>query len=172
MNSMKSPPLLICNLDRTDELNERILARNIPDRSLDINFEFRAQPTKYVYLPTIDKNQCEISEKKEPYVIEDTFNPGNKKGPWTGFMNRVDHESKLRNQIVPLQNNDHLVYIPKDTSDLYKNIMPYMEKINMSHLKLFEKSNFSSSENEINLNNLNLAQNIFNNDTRQQLKDS
>ena len=172
MNLVGPQPLFICNIDRTDELNQRILARHIPDGPLDVQFEFRPQATKYVYLPIEDKNQCHISEKKEPYNVEEKFNPGTRKGPWTGFMNKIDDESRLRNQITPLQNNDHLVYIPQDTSDLYKNTMPYMEKIYMPFTKLFEKPLLTTTKNEDVQNNINLAKNMFNNDTRQQLKDS
>ena len=169
---MESQSLFICNMDRTDELNQRILARNIPSGDLDILIESRPQPTKYVHLQTVDNNQCMVSEKKEAYNITQTFNPGTGNGPWTGFMNKIDDESVLRNQMTPLQNNDHLVYIPKDTSDLYRNTMPYLASVDSQFIHLFEKPVVSNTSNENLESNINLATNIFNNDTRQQLKDS
>ena len=162
--------VLICNNERVEELNERILARNYPDRALDVQFQFRSQPTRYVYFPTIDKEQCIISDKQPAYCIKKTFNPCTRNGPWSGYVNKVDDESRLRNQLVPLQNNDYLAYIPKDISDLYKNSMVKSGNT-QPYSRLFEKPNLSSSQNNLS-NNSNLAINLFNNDTRQQLKDS
>ena len=165
--------VLICNDERVEELNERILARMYPDRTLDTQFQFRSQPTRYVYLPTVDKNQCIVSEKQPPYSVKQIFNPGTRNGPWSGFVDNVDNESILRNQLVPLQNNDHLTYIPKDTSDLYTNtIRNNAEVPSLLHSRLFEKPDLSGSQNELSNNNMNLAINLFNNDTRQQLKNS
>ena len=39
--------------------------------------------------------------------------------PFSGFVENVDVESVLRNQIFALQKNDQAVYVPSSKSDLY-----------------------------------------------------
>lgn len=164
--------VLICNNERVEEINERILARNIPDQGMNIQYQFRSQPTRYTHFKTVDNNQCIIDEKKSPYNISSTFNPGSNAGPWSGYVNKINDESRLRNQVVPRQNNDHLTYIPKDTSDLYKNTVKPKRSDEINNMIMFNENRIEESVNKISNNQCNLAKKLFNNDTRQLLKDS
>ena len=175
INNLQNNYVLICNNERVEELNERILARNYPSSTLEPQFQSRSQPTRYVHFKTIDNNQCVITNKTEPYCIRKTFNPGTRNAPWSGYVNNIDEESRLRCQLVPLQNEDYLAYIPKDTSDLYVNKFKpsynIEEQGDLANSQLFDKPNLSVSQN-VEEASCNLTTKIFNNDTRQQLKNS
>ena len=158
----------ICNLFRNEELNLRIAERNVPSNDLAPQFSMRPVSTKYSLMPIIDP----IVESKvtinhlPPYNIQNTFNPGTSQGPWSGFSNNVNDESKLRNQFFALQNCPHTSYIPSTTSDMY-NVKVEGKPIPQTHPELFRNEEFS----DFNPNICNTGYNLFNNCTRQQLKD-
>ena len=85
---------------RTEELNLRMNQRNIPTQQLQSSFGIRPVSTKYASMPLIDRREIPtVSMQKQPsYSVEQTFNPGNAQGPWSGFANNVNKESQLRNQ--------------------------------------------------------------------------
>ena len=171
INYMNNNSIYICNIDRTNQLDQRILERNVPSEKLDLLLSSRPQATKYSLLPTVDNNQCINSDKKYlPYDVAKIFNPGNTKGHYSGFAAKVNDESILRNQIYALQKFPQAAYIPSSNSDLYNYTIPNNNSNNLEQLypDLFKTPVFSNN----NKNPRNLGNNLFNNHTRQQLKNT
>jgi len=104
---------------RVDELNDRALARFIPDSPLQPNINRRPIPTKYARFPIIDR----VAEAHIPirtyldYSASSDFAPIQGNGPFSGF--KVCDESNLRNQYFALQSSPQAAYIPSSSSDLY-----------------------------------------------------
>ena len=141
---------------------------------LDILFGSRPQATKYTFPIVInDSKECSNIINTR-YNVNECFNPGTSKGPWSGYITKVNHESVLRNQIFALQKFPQSVYIPNSNSDLYNYSIPQTGPNNVEQLfpNLFN-NNIINNKNQENKNNLgNIGNNLFNNDTRQQLKDN
>lgn len=158
-----------------DEINTRILERNITMGNLDILCSPRSISTKYT-LPSdinnINSQQININKYNFSYNIEDSFNPGNTKGSWSGFIKNINNESVLRNQVYALQKFPQSEYIPKSTSDMYVNSIPPKDNNNAEVLfpNLFNHT--ISTNNTNNKYFGNIGNNLFNNYTRQQLKDN
>jgi hypothetical protein len=172
MTDNKSNSILICNIDRTDEINQRFLARNIPSCNSDILLGLRPQPTKYTFPIDVNNKQCN-SIINTAYDTTNCFIPGDSKGPWSGYVTKVNDESVLRNQIYALQNNPQSGYIPNSNSDLYNHSVPQNGHNNAELLfpNLFNNyNNFNNENKKVNLGNV--GNNLFNNYTRQQLKDN
>ena len=176
MNSANNNAIYICNTAYDNQLNERILERNVPSSNLDILYSFRPQQTKYTKLPVLDNTQCTNYNNNLPYDITQNFYPGTTNGPLSGFISKINDESILRNQIYALQKFPQANYTPSSKSDLYNNTISQNFNTNNNASQLFPGLFENSLEpNTINSNikNLeNLGNNLFNNHTRQQLKDS
>ena len=176
MTDINSNSINVCNMDRVDVLNQRILERNIPSCNLDILLGSRPQPTKYTFpIITNESKQCS-NIITTSYNITKCFNPGTTKGPWSGYVTKVNDESVLRNQIFALQKSPQSVYVPNSNSDLYNYSIPSGNNNNAEVLfpNLFNNGiNQQNEENRENTNNLGtIGNNLFNNHTRQQLKDN
>jgi len=187
MTDIDSNSVNICNMDITDEINQRILARNITSGNLDMVCSLRPVATKYT-LPTTSNKYYTINNnpslnindiKNTSFDVGTCFNPGNTKGPWSGYVTKVNDESVLRNQIYALQKSPQSEYIPNSNSDLYNYSTPKNNNSNVDQLfpNLFNNSidqlNGENGEKGENTNNLgNIGKNVFNNHTRQQLKDN
>jgi hypothetical protein len=123
-----------------------------------------------------------------------TFNPGDRKGAWSGFTANVNTESVLRNQVYALQKSPQSEYAPNSTSDLYNSTIPIANTSTAQGLfpNLFD-TNLVPDKPIQNLRNINttagsqesgpvdapfeppainLGNKLFNNHTRQQLKDN
>lgn len=143
-----------CNLERTEELNERILSRNIPINFYYPVFENKPECTKYQKFPTV--NAIKNENIKMGY-----------KTKWTEYSSNINKESCLRNQIYPRSNCTNSHYIPSSNSDLYTNHIYNGNNSNDCFSNLYQEVNFNSNMN----NNLgDLGNDKFNNHTRQQLK--
>ena len=157
----------ICNIDRLQELNDRIYDRNIPSQQLQANFGIRPVNTKYDYLPVLDKYKPSSTPiiRRPLYNSETTFNPGNDFGPWSGYATKVNDESKLRNQFFAHQRGPQGTFIPSTNSDMYhvKAVGRYEEQ---PFPDLFATQQFEP----FNPNPLGLGKNLFDNCTRQQIK--
>ena len=93
-----------------------------------------------------------------------------KTGPVSGFINNVQAESILRNQIYPLsKSNDENVYIPSSQSDLYK-VTIDASPSNQPHPELFTKHSFSQETHPNIQNQPKIGMDKFNNNTRVQLR--
>ena len=149
-----------CDMDRVEELNQRILGRNSGYGNQDVLLDVRSQATKYTFPLQAATPKC--SQPVLKYATSTNINTDDSKYPWNGYVSNINNESILRNQVFALQRSPQSVYVPSSTSDLYISTIP------------------STNQNQ-NLNlNLNLNQNqgfiqtqvLFNNDTRSQMKDS
>lgn len=171
------------NDNRTQELNDRIIQRNIVTSSsshhLERTLNFRPVSTKYMVLPIIDDrkiipkhttfhntlNKHFDQEQPQDHVYHHT---GDRSGPWSNFSSNIDVESTLRSQFFAIQKNDQAVYIPSSNSDLYRK-ENYSNNQDISpHILLFKKEEFDS----FNPTPIEEDQHlIFNNFTRNQLQD-
>jgi hypothetical protein len=158
-----------CNLNRNEELNQRISNRNIPSGYLDAKFSPRPVSTKYSLLPVVDQYKKANTPiiTSAPYNIGKTFNPGNAQGPWSGFATNVDVESVLRNEAFAIQYCDQSTYVPSSNSDLY-NVEVQGQSIQQPFPGLFSVPSLAP----FNPNPMGLGSDVFNNYTRQQLKDA
>jgi hypothetical protein len=155
------------NLERNQQLNERISSRNIPSVPLQPIYSGRPVSTKYSKMSIIDQyKQATVPIAISPnFNIGTVFNPGNAEAPWSGYASNVDVETILRNQAFALQKGDRASYIPSSNSDLYnveihgrQEAQPFPGLFNVQTLEPF------------NPNTYNLGNDVFNNATRQQLK--
>lgn len=155
------------NIDRYQQLNERIAERNIPSGNLQSYFSVRPVSTKYSLMTVFD--QYKPSNVKIPtmlnYNVGKIFNPGNAQAPWSGYANNVDVETVLRNQAFALQKGDKSVYVPSSNSDLYITEVVGRNET-QTHPYLFKDDPLPN----FNPNTLNLGNDVFNNATRQQFK--
>jgi hypothetical protein len=80
--------------ERVDELNARILERDVPDKTLAPNFSPRPVTTKYALFPMLDSRMPSTTpiEHNYNYSITTNFTPPlMKKGPVSGFINPVSN---------------------------------------------------------------------------------
>ena len=159
-----------CQLNREQELSNRIAARNIPSAPLEPSYSCRAVPTKYTLMPIIDERKAASVPLLEypPYNISDTFNPGTTESPWSGFAKNINDESKLRNQFFAIQNCPQSYYIPSSNSDLYKPTVIENKESTINQSLLFANEPFK----KFNPNQYNLGYLLLNNPTRTQLIDT
>jgi hypothetical protein len=158
--------------EREKIMNQRTYMRNIPSQPLQPYLDARPVLTKYSIMPIVDPR----SQIKTPlsqhatYNISQTFNPGNDKAPWSGYASNVNRESELRNQFYALQECSQAKYVPSSKSTLYsvnwKNQGPQM---NQPFPDLFKKQEFGTMNANEYESKIGFA--LFNNATRQQLKD-
>ncbi len=164
------------NAERLEELNERIHNRIIPDHNVKLNhvFDIRSVPTRNcLVFPVIDFKPSNKKVKNDThYKIEENFAPIQKKGPFVNYVNNIDKESHLRNQFYALQHGaEQSVYVPSSKSDLYNTSVP-LSSVNVEQpfTGLFERGRtFVTTQNE-HVNNFNIGRDIFNNNTKVQLK--
>ena len=180
--------VILCNMERTQELSDRMFSRNVPSQVLQSQFSMRPVSTKYATMPIMDQRpQCKEPIQHVPvYNTKTQFNPGNAQSPWSGFATNVNVESDLRNQVFALQRSQQSVYIPSSHSDLYNETVQAKNDFDepsdptkqidsgdptqiMSgdHKLLFKEPQF----NLFNPNSCNLGSDIFQNHTRQQRMD-
>lgn len=169
----------ICT-DTVDELNERISSRNLAYGNSDVLLPARPQQTKYV-LP-FQNTEPPCRSRTLYYNDPNAFNPGDKKGSWSGFVSNVNNESVLRNQVHALQKFPQRDFVPNSDSDLYNSTIPkgdnntaevmYPNLFSANVVKPKDTENLGTSNKSEPSYLQNLGINLFNNDTRQQLKDS
>ena len=81
----------------------------------------RPASTKYSIMPIVDpRTQAALAPLKPDlnFLLRICLTQATP-GPWTGFADNIDSESKLRNQFMALQKSDQAYYIPPTNSDLY-----------------------------------------------------
>lgn len=157
------------NLERTEELSKRMYNRNIPSGTLQPQFSMRAVSTKYDLMPILDRHQpATVAIKQEPiYNIQKVFNPGTAAAPWSGFANKINDESELRNQFFALQKAGQAAYIPSSTSNMYQHeVYGGSVQQHQPFPHLFTKPALET----FNPNTLGIAKDTFANHTRQQIK--
>ena len=149
----------------------RSYRRNIPSAKLQPYLDARPVLTKYSILPIIDqRKQVETPLIQQPtFTPETVFNPGNDFGPWSGYASNVNRESELRNQIFALQDCSQAVYVPSSKSSLYNVKWNNTTKPQQPFPDLFKKQEFSPYNPNPNPDKIGFG--LFNNATRQQVKD-
>jgi hypothetical protein len=149
----------------------RSYIRNLPSQHLQPYLNSRPVPTKYNILPTVDsRKQIEVPLiQQSTYSQETVFNPGNSKGPWSGYASNINHESELRNQLYALQESSQAVYVPSSKSNLYNINWKNKEENNQPFPHLFKSQDFFPFDANPHSDIIGYA--LFNNATRQQLKD-
>ena len=108
----------IPSYQREQMINTRISNRNIPSQELEPLLSCYLKSTKYIQQPILDSRNIPNTKKYETYSTTQTFNPGNK-SPWQGYVNAINIETELKNQLFPLSWSNKNVYVPASTSDLY-----------------------------------------------------
>jgi len=163
------PGLKECASQITNSINMRIYDRNIPSHMLQPYLSVRPVMTKYSIMPIVDpRAPIKTPLVQQPvYNTNEVFNPGNAQAPWSGFATNINTESELRNQIYALQSCSQSVYVPSSNSDLYKFSFKNNNNLQQPFPGLFQNEHFNS----FNPNPENLGQGLFQNCTRQQLKD-
>jgi hypothetical protein len=159
-----------CASNRTDSINTRMSNRNIPSQPLQPYLSVRSVQTKYSIMPIVDpRSPINTVLRQQPvYNISNTFNPGSSMSPWSGYATNVNTESELRNQIYALQSCSQSVYVPSSKSDLYDYSFKPKSVVNQQPFPhLFQKDYFKP----FNPNPERIGEGIFQNCTRQQLKD-
>ena len=156
--------ILICNFERQNEINKRILERNIffyNDNNNNNNnnnvIDIRSQCTKYTFpILNNNSNNCFNIEK---IVTNNNF-------CYNKFSNNIDIESELKNQNSILDKSENK-YIPSSRSDLYEYTITNNNNNNaeMLYPYLFNNEMLTKSDKKYNYKNI-----LFNNDTRQDLK--
>jgi len=159
-----------CGNDRVDELNNRISARNIPSSAIrPAQIHTRAVSTKYAIMPILDQRaKSNVPLQNYPtYNTATTFTPGvERNAPWSGFATNVNLESSLRNQFFALQKCEQSNYVPGSNSDMYS-VTVSGRNVEQPFPELFSTPQMES----FNPNTCNIGRNIFDNCTRQQVKD-
>jgi len=163
--------------DRVDEINSRILDRDVPDNPLPPNFDPRPVLSKFAVFPMLD-NRMPATVPIKPnfdYSLKTNFTPPLMSfGPPSGYINNVETENQLRNQYFALQRGaGQNVYIPSKDSDLYKVTVPqpskqYQEE--QPYPGLFAQPTFETQQQHRLAATPNIGKEMFHNSTRSQLR--
>lgn len=160
-----------CISNVKERTNQIIYSRNIPDQPLQPYLDVKPVSTKYSLMPIVDpRKESNVNLINCPmFNPHEHFNPGTSKAPWSGYASKINTESELKNQIYALQKCSQSVYIPNSNSDLYEYKYKPHNIVSNPHELLFRQNDF-------NLFNPNpdsnvIGHNLFNNSTREQLKD-
>lgn len=161
-----------CANNTVNQINERILARTMASGNIDVLISPR--PVQTLYTMPLENvvppsNDCNSRIMKYDTHPEEYFLPCTSKGAWSRYSNNINTESILRNQVYALQNAPQAQYVPSSKSDLYNSDMPIANNINSKnepHAALDAEGQFQFLPPPVDLGNR-----LFNNDTRQLLKD-
>ena len=151
-------------LERTNYINLEIYKRNCPSSTLQPYLDIKPISTKYSVFPVLDFRKGNGLEQKPTYDCEKTFYQGDKKPP--NFASYINVESELRNQVFAIQKNSQSIYVPHEKSDLYFYRFQTENKIEQPHNYLFKNEIFD----DFNPNPENICWRVFNNPSRQDLK--
>jgi hypothetical protein len=156
-------------------INYKILERTMQFENIEALISPRPQSTLCT-MPLqniIPHESCKaiILNYENNYNFNSTTNSNantcNINGKWCRYVNNIDTESILKNQVYALQHAPHTKYVPDSCSDLYKSntIKTYNQKAKQS-----THSNLSNQINPINPGPPFSV--VFNQDTRQILKNN
>ena len=165
----------ICNVEYDNELSKRINTRHFPSQELKPSFDPRPCSTKYTMInharetvpntPTKkDSDEGETLRNYKEYNVESVFYSGNKVAPRSYYLDHVNTESELRNQINPLKKSDIGKYIPPVDSQLYKASAGFVDN------NLAPERELSRTVRGVDNKKCDLAPNAFFNTTRMNVK--
>lgn len=167
MHNMKD----VSRLELNNMTNDKMFSRNIPSKPLQPYFNVAPVCTKYSVLPILDvrKRNFEPLISHPNYDLLNTFNPGSRQAPWSGYASNVNDESVLRNQIYALQHSSQATYVPSSNSELYNtsNLVNVNAELPQFSL-LFKEEHFNPTAN-LNVKTHDKTHVFFSNHTRQQL---
>tara|TARA_Y100001980_G_C14508890_1_gene284379 strand:+ start:567 stop:1031 length:465 start_codon:yes stop_codon:yes gene_type:complete len=149
--------IYVCNFERQNEINKRILERNIFFNNNNINtIDLRSQSTKCTF-PILNNNSENCFEIEKNII--------NNSKCYNNYSTNIDIESELKNQNSILDKSENK-YIPSSQSDLYQyNIKNDNNNVEMLYPYLFNNEIVRKIDKKYNYKN-----SLFNNDTRQDLK--
>jgi len=156
-----------CQLERTEELSYRMFNSNFRSSPIEPHLGTRPVLSKYAIMPILDqRKEATVPIANYPvYNPAQVFNPGSAVAPWSGYATAVNVESTLRNQFFALQKCEQSEYVPSSKSDLY-NVRIDSRQIPQTHPLLFMSEKFAP----VNPDCFNLANRVFNNSTRTEIK--
>lgn len=158
------------NLQRQEELNNRISVRNVPSGPMQPYYGMRGVQTRHIRMPIVDGRVASntVIQRVGPHDVEQTFNPGTATAPWHGYADNVDTETVLRGTIFPLQSNPRAHYVPSSGSDLYtERPTETSQPVTQTNPLLFKEQHLEMfNPNPHN----NVGNGLFENHTRQQTK--
>ena len=140
-----------------DNINNKICNRNIPSNNIEPVFDPRPLSMKYILkekVPTV------VDKQYTDFDTNTNFYPGTKKPTFSQFSNKIDLETELLHY-----NNKFNV---NNNSDLYDNNRTHNDEyseLTSDYLLKKQESNYINDNNLLSLGN-----DIFNNNTRIQLK--
>lgn len=163
-----------CSSQIQSNMNKKIYDRNIPSYLLQPYINVRPVSTKYSFFPIVDpRAPINVPMDQFPsYSTSKVFYPGNNTAPFSGYMQNVNTESELRNQIYALQKCPQSEYVPSSKSDLYQYNMILNSNLTQSNTVkqsfpyLFKEEKFDN----FNPNKDNLGNKTFNNCTRVEIR--
>ena len=148
--------VFLYNIQEEKEINDKIYGRNIPSMYLQPNLDLRPIPTKYRHFQLNEERELP-SENLIIYPDYDpkiNFNPGNRMPPFSYFAKNVDVETNLRNS----KQLPELGFKVKEKAA--KLVIPKENDSPVLHLLA----------NKPNIDKMNLAPLLFNNNTRLNIK--
>ena len=154
-------------------MNDKIFSRRVPTHTLPNLLYPVPVSTLFQVMPGVSKNTClENPGINKIYNTRTMFTPSDSI-PFTGYQNRVDDESKLRNIIFPIQKCPQNKFIPNSTSDLYNNTISQTNYNIDNQVLKREKKNLKYTIdlfNKFNPNQCGMKDQMFNNSTRLHIK--
>lgn len=150
--------ILICNFERQNEINKRILERNTPFCNTSNLINIRGESTKYTF-PILNNNSNCLNIDNIKFNNETCFK---------NYSLNIDVESKLKNQDKKLNNSPDNDYIPSSNSNLYTNTLQ-IDNTNEFIFTNFLNKNLENENNNKNKKDY-FFNKLFNTDTRQELK--
>lgn len=155
------------DVDTRSFISHPIAQRNIPSSNMETAYINHPTSTRKIIMPIIDcRKESNVSKMEySTYHPSNTFHPG-QSAPYNGYASNIDHESTLFNRFAPLQRGGQHLFVPDSRSELY-NEHNYANGRPIPFKQLNKQELF----NPFNPNKCNLANNLFQNHTRQQTKD-
>ena len=154
-------------------MNDKIFSRRVPSHKLHNLLYPVPTSTLFQLYPGMKSPQClRNTGINETYNTNKMFSPSDSL-PFTGFQHKVDDESKLRNIIFPMQKCPQNKFIPHSNSDLYNNTITSKNYVTSHNHFKREKTNLKYKNerfNKFNPNICNFKNNMFNNSTRNDIK--
>ena len=154
-------------------MNYKILQRTMQFENIEALISHRPQSTLCTMpLETIIPHEsCRaiILNYEHTDITNSDTNTCNTNGKWCKYVNNIDTESMLKNQVYALQHAPHTKYVPDSSSDLYKsNTIKTYNK----NSKQCKRANPTNPTNPTNPNIESYIPTLFNQDTRQMLKNN
>ena len=154
-------------------MNDKLFSRRIPSHTLPNLLYPVPVSTLFQVMPGITGNKClENPGINKIYNTRKMFTPSDSL-PFSGFQNKVDDESKLRNIIFPMQKCPQNKFIPNSTSDLYNNTISknnFKKHPSFENIKKREMNYTRENFNKFNPNVCGMKDQMFNNSTRIHIK--